>query len=75
MPQVSDSADPTLDSIREAARRISNVTSQTPVRTSSRLSEMHGAPVLLKLETVQPTGSFKVRGAANAVLRQRETRG
>jgi threonine dehydratase len=74
MPQVSDSADPTLDSIREAARRISHVTSQTPVRTSSRLSEIHGAPVLLKLETVQPTGSFKVRGAANAVLRQRETR-
>lgn len=27
---------------------------------------------MLKLETTQPTGSFKVRGAANAVIRQRE---
>jgi threonine dehydratase len=74
MPQVNDRADPTLESIREAARRISHVIGQTPVRMSSWLSEIHAAPVLLKLETVQPTGSFKVRGAANAVLRQRETR-
>jgi len=39
---------------------------------SNQLSKIHGAPVMLKLETTQPTGSFKVRGAANAVIRQRE---
>jgi threonine dehydratase len=42
------------------------------VRASNQLSKIHGAPVMLKLETTQPTGSFKVRGAANAVIRQRE---
>ncbi len=65
-------ADPTLDSVRAAARRISHVTNRTPVRVSNQLTKIHGAPVMLKLETTQPTGSFKVRGAANAVIRQRE---
>jgi len=65
-------ADPTLDSVRAAARRISHVTNRTPIRVSNQLSKIHGAPVMLKLETTQPTGSFKVRGAANAVIRQRE---
>jgi threonine dehydratase len=69
---VSVPVDPTLDSVRAAARRISHVTNRTPVRVSNQLSTIHGAPVMLKLETTQPTGSFKVRGAANAVIRQRE---
>jgi threonine dehydratase len=69
---VSVPADPTIDSVRAAARRISHVTNRTPVRVSNQLSTIHGAPVMLKLETTQPTGSFKVRGAANAVIRQRE---
>ncbi|MBA3389966.1 MAG: pyridoxal-phosphate dependent enzyme [Rubrobacter sp.] len=69
---MSVPANPTLDSVRAAARRISRVTNRTPVRVSNQLSEIHGAPVMLKLETTQPTGSFKVRGAANAVLRQGE---
>jgi hypothetical protein len=71
---LSVPADPTLDSVRAAARRISHVTNRTPVRVSNQLSKIHGAPVMLKLETTQPTGSFKVRGAANAVIRQREER-
>ncbi len=70
--QLSAPADPTLDSVRTAVRRISRVTNRTPVRVSNQLSKIHGAPVMLKLETTQPTGSFKVRGAANAVIRQRE---
>lgn len=69
---MSVPADPTLDSVRAAARRISRVTNRTPVRVSNQLSKIHGASVVLKLETTQPTGSFKVRGAANAVIRQRE---
>ena len=69
---MSVPADPTLDSVRAAARRISHVTNRTPARVSNQLSKIHGVPVMLKLETTQPTGSFKVRGAANAVIRQRE---
>src|SRR5262249_20184867 len=39
------------------------------------LSEHLGCEVLLKLETLQPTFSFKLRGAFNAVLRLVETSG
>jgi threonine dehydratase len=42
---------------------------RTPVRHSSWLSEASGANVFLKLETLQPTFSYKVRGATNAVLK------
>lgn len=39
----------------------------TPVNPSPSLTEMTGVPVLLKLEHTQVTGSFKLRGATNAV--------
>lgn len=41
---------------------------RTPVRRSEWLSAGAGGDVLLKLETLQPTFSFKIRGAFNAVL-------
>jgi threonine dehydratase len=41
---------------------------QTPLRPSHSLSERLACPVFLKIETVQPTGAFKLRGAANKVL-------
>ncbi|MDQ3607047.1 MAG: pyridoxal-phosphate dependent enzyme [Gemmatimonadota bacterium] len=41
---------------------------QTPLQYSDSLSEAAGAEVWLKLENQQPTGSFKVRGACNALL-------
>jgi threonine dehydratase len=44
----------------------------TPLVRSSRLSEEFNAEVLLKLETEQLTGSFKVRGALSALV-QSET--
>ncbi len=40
----------------------------TPVEASPSLSERAGVPVVLKLEHHQITGSFKLRGATNAVL-------
>jgi threonine dehydratase len=58
----------TLDSIRAAAERIAGEVVRTPLVRSASLSERAGAPVLLKLETRQTTGSFKLRGATNAVL-------
>lgn len=42
---------------------------RTPLRRSQWLSELTSADVFLKLETLQPTFSYKVRGALNAVLR------
>ena len=42
---------------------------QTPLRRSDWLSSLAGAPVSLKLETLQETFSYKFRGALNAVLR------
>lgn len=41
---------------------------ETPVIGSQLLLERTGAPVWLKLENMQVTGSFKVRGAANRML-------
>jgi threonine dehydratase len=41
---------------------------ETPLRQSRRLSASTGANVLLKLENLQDTGSFKLRGAANKLL-------
>ena len=48
----------------EAARlRIAHRIRQTPLEHSSHLSLRHGADVFLKLENLQITGSFKIRGA------------
>ncbi|CAN5780367.1 hydroxyectoine utilization dehydratase EutB [soil metagenome] len=49
-------------------RRVAEVAVRTPLVPAPALSEMSGADVWLKLETVQPTGSFKVRGAASKIL-------
>ncbi len=42
---------------------------RTPLRRSPWLSAVAGADVYLKIETLQPTFSYKIRGAYNAVLR------
>ena len=52
----------------EAAGRISPHVRHTPVEYSHALSEVSGAEVYLKLENLQATGSFKLRGATNALL-------
>jgi threonine dehydratase len=48
---------------------------RTPLRRSEWLSAASGADVFLKLETLQPTFSYKIRGALNAVLRLAEGKG
>jgi ectoine utilization protein EutB len=58
----------TLDRIAEATARIEGRVLRTPLVASSSLSVRCGVPILLKLETRQTTGSFKLRGATNAVL-------
>ncbi|PTM54819.1 hydroxyectoine utilization dehydratase EutB [Desmospora activa] len=56
----------------EARQRIAPFISRTPLVYSSALSEQAGGPVYLKLEQLQPVGSFKLRGAANKILRLNE---
>jgi len=55
-----------IDTIREAAAHVYEAAVRTPL---IRLPTEPGRPaVFLKLETLQPIGSFKIRGAYNAVL-------
>ncbi|HUH11547.1 MAG TPA: pyridoxal-phosphate dependent enzyme [Longimicrobiales bacterium] len=54
--------------VRAAARRLRPHLAETPLEASPFLSEATGVPVRLKLECFQPTRSFKVRGAFNALL-------
>ena len=66
----------TLDDIQRAAERIQTTARRTPLERSRWLSsELHG-DVLLKLECLQLTGSFKLRGAlAKLSLLTEEERG
>ncbi|HET7699200.1 MAG TPA: pyridoxal-phosphate dependent enzyme [Vicinamibacterales bacterium] len=61
-----------LDDIAAARTRIAGVVQTTPLRVSEWLSSPRAA-VLLKIETVQPTASYKIRGAVNAAQRVRDT--
>lgn len=54
--------------ILEAEVRIRRLVRQTPLDRSIYFSEMTGCDVWLKLEHLQHTGSFKLRGAANRIL-------
>ena len=60
-----------IDDVYAAAERIAALTFRTPLRLSEWLSGTD-ANVFLKLETVQPTCSYKIRGAFNAVERLSE---
>ncbi|MEU0334730.1 threonine ammonia-lyase [Streptomyces sp. NPDC006193] len=53
----------TLDDVRGARRMLSGVARTTALEGSRHLSRLIGAPVHLKCENLQRTGSFKLRGA------------
>jgi threonine dehydratase len=56
---------PTIDDIRAAARRLEGLAVRTPLIRLPVASD--GTEIWLKLETLQPIGSFKIRGAGNAM--------
>lgn len=64
-----------LDGVRAAATRIAKFVGRGALVKSHALSQdgAGGADIRLKLETLQPTGAFKVRGALNAVLQLSRT--
>ncbi|MCV0394170.1 MAG: hydroxyectoine utilization dehydratase EutB [Rhizobiaceae bacterium] len=57
----------TIDDIRAAETRIRPLIERTAMVVSPSLSDLTDATVMLKLEHRQITGSFKLRGATNAV--------
>jgi len=56
-----------LNDVYLARQRIASLIRQTPMEYSPSLSRRVGVAVYLKLESQQITGSFKLRGASNAV--------
>jgi threonine dehydratase len=60
---------PTIEDVRRAAERIAGKAVRTPLLSSPILNETAGRRVLLKCENLQRTGSFKFRGAYNAIAR------
>lgn len=60
---------PTFADIEDAALRLKGVTVHTPLLRSDALDAVVGAPVWIKPETLQRTGSFKMRGAWNRISR------
>ncbi|AWP34815.1 threonine ammonia-lyase [Pantoea eucalypti] len=57
----------TLKAIYAASARIKTTVCRTPLQLSQALSSLAGAEVRLKMESLQHTGSFKLRGAANVI--------
>ncbi len=68
-PTTAASAIPSLAEFEDAAAALRAVIVQTPFDESEYLSDVLGAPVHLKLENLQRTGSFKIRGATYRLSR------
>jgi len=59
---------PTAADVRAAAGRLEGVVRRTPLVADTSLDAATGGRVLLKLEPLQHTGSFKARGAYNRLV-------
>lgn len=60
---------PTLAEFEDAAQALRGIITRTPLDESLHLSDLLGVPVNLKLENLQRTGSFKIRGATHRLSR------
>lgn len=58
---------PTPDDVAAARARIAGHAMRTPMLRNAVLDEVTGGTILLKPEPLQRTGSFKLRGATNAI--------
>ncbi|HJU41841.1 MAG TPA: threonine/serine dehydratase [Vicinamibacterales bacterium] len=63
---------PTVLDVYRAQRRLATRIPKTPLLESSWLSSIADGHVYLKIESANPTGSFKIRGALNAALKLSE---
>jgi threonine dehydratase len=64
----------TRSDVQDAARLLRGRVRRTPLVPAGELSRRVGARVLLKAENLQLTGSFKARGAVNAITRLADPR-
>lgn len=64
---------PTLVDIQLAAQRLADVVQETPLLHFRTDAEMAGGPLWMKLENMQRTGSFKIRGAYNLISQLSES--
>ena len=66
--------EPNLEEVFLAKKRIRPIIYKTPLVPSPRLAEPLGKNIFLKLESLQVTGSFKIRGATNklSILSKKE---
>jgi threonine dehydratase len=58
---------PTFADVAAAAERLNGIAVRTPLVESERLNATVGGRILIKVEPLQRTGSFKFRGAYNAI--------
>ncbi len=61
-----------LDEIKNAARAVAGLVIRTPAVLSPELSRVYGCSVYLKLENLQYTGAFKIRGNSFKLLNMAE---
>lgn len=59
----------TLADVQEARRRFAGVVRYTPLEVSRTISDLLGRRIYFKMENLQRTGSFKLRGAYNKISR------
>jgi len=61
-----------IEKVKQAANMIKGKVIRTPLVYSPSLSHMFGGEIYLKLENLQKTGSFKIRGATFSILRNKD---
>ncbi len=61
-----------IETVREAMRRVAPHVHRTPVMTCSTISRLAGLDLRFKCENLQKVGAFKFRGACNAVFKLSE---
>jgi threonine dehydratase len=67
-PQLPQAIAALAEHVAEAAERIRQSITETPVERITGLVPGAGVDVIFKLENLQQTGSFKLRGATNKIL-------
>src|SRR6201985_3747343 len=68
MSSATQSQPVTWEAIQDAHARIKPRIHRAPIMTSSSIDALIGARVFFKCENLQKTGSFKIRGASNAIF-------
>jgi len=61
-----------IENVQQAAKMIKGTVIKTPLVYSPSLSKMFEGEIYLKLENLQKTGSFKIRGATYYILTHKD---